>query len=101
VASAAGHDVLDARELHTDPGDAALLALAARERRILVTVDQDFGALIFQERRPRSGLVRLPNGRVAARIAIVADLLATHRTQLESAAVITVSEGRVRVSYAS
>ena len=41
-----GHDVVEARELGPDPGDRALLDHAARERRILVTIDTDFGKLV-------------------------------------------------------
>ena len=38
-----GHDVVESRELGPDPGDRALLDWAAKETRILVTIDTDFG----------------------------------------------------------
>jgi predicted nuclease of predicted toxin-antitoxin system len=38
-----GHDVVESRELDPDPGDRALLDRAAKETRILVTIDTDFG----------------------------------------------------------
>jgi uncharacterized protein with PIN domain len=43
----AGHDVKESRELGSDPGDDALLALAEKEERIVVTMDKDFGDLVF------------------------------------------------------
>jgi predicted nuclease of predicted toxin-antitoxin system len=46
-----GHDVLEVSALGRDPGDAALLRLAAEKRRVLVTIDTDFGALIPAESR--------------------------------------------------
>jgi len=39
-----GHDVVEASSLGPDPGDAALLQLAAQEKRVLVTIDTDFGS---------------------------------------------------------
>ena len=36
-----GHDVFDAGEIEHDPGDAALLARAAAEGRVLITLDND------------------------------------------------------------
>lgn len=54
--------MVDARELDgPDPGDSALLARAAAENRILVTIDTDFGQRVFRGQRPHCGLVRLPD----------------------------------------
>jgi predicted nuclease of predicted toxin-antitoxin system len=47
-----GHDVLESRERGGDPGDDAILEWATSENRILVTMDKDFGALVFEEQRP-------------------------------------------------
>ena len=46
-----GHDVIEARELGPDPGDEQLLAQAFAEHRVLVTLDKDFGALVFTQGR--------------------------------------------------
>ena len=56
-----GHDVVESRELGPDPGDRALLDWAAKETRILVTIDTDFGELIYLENLSHAGLVRLPD----------------------------------------
>jgi predicted nuclease of predicted toxin-antitoxin system len=53
--------VVDSRELGPDPGDGALLQWAAKEARILVTIDTDFGELIYLENVSHAGLVRLPD----------------------------------------
>lgn len=49
---AAGHDVVAAIE--TDPGakDPVVLSLAARERRVLLTFDRDYGELIYRRGLP-------------------------------------------------
>lgn len=44
-----GHDVVYVGERRADPGDAALLAEALSDRRVLVTKDHDIGALVFKE----------------------------------------------------
>ncbi|MCY4155839.1 MAG: DUF5615 family PIN-like protein, partial [Gammaproteobacteria bacterium] len=95
---AGGHDVLDAREFGTDPGDKALLERAAADDRVLVTIDTDFGELIYLHGVAHAGLIRLPDVPMRQRIAIMEGVLASHRAALESGAVLTVREGRVRVS---
>lgn len=67
----AGHDVVDAAEWPQDPGDASILAIAAAESRILVTIDTDFGVLVFADEKPHCGLVRLPDCPASSRIAIM------------------------------
>lgn len=93
-----GHDVQEARERGTDPGDEALLAQALAEGRVLVTLDKDFGALVFAKGKPHSGVVRLPDVPAAGRIALFERLLATHQKDLAEGAVLTVRGDRVRIS---
>jgi predicted nuclease of predicted toxin-antitoxin system len=93
-----GHDVLESRERGADPGDDVILEWAVAESRILITMDKDFGDLVFEGQKPHSGLVRLPDVPAERRIELMATLLHEHTTSLASAAVITVRGGRVRVS---
>lgn len=54
----AGHDVLWARESMPGAADEKVLAHALAERRLLLTFDKDFGALVFQRgRRASAGIV--------------------------------------------
>ena len=93
-----GHDALDARELGPDPEDRALLERAVSENRILITMDKDFGELIHLHGRPHTGLIRLPEVRMAQRITLVEDLILNHRQALEERAIITVTNSRIRIS---
>ena len=93
-----GHDALDARELGPDPGDRALLERAVSENRILITMDKDFGELIHLHGRPHAGLIRLPDVRIAQRIALVEDLILNHLQALDERAIITVTNSRIRIS---
>jgi predicted nuclease of predicted toxin-antitoxin system len=93
-----GHDVVESAELGPDPGDRVLLEWAAKEARILVTIDTDFGELIFLENLAHTGLVRLPDVPSRERQLIMQDLLTRYKSDLEDAAIITVRGGRIRIS---
>ena len=95
-----GHDVLDTRGLGPDPGDTALLERAVSENRVLITVDKDFGELIYLHGTPHAGLVRLPDVRVPQRIALIEEIINQHGRALEEKAIITIQSGRVRTSRA-
>ena len=93
-----GHDALEAQTIGPDPGDRALLELAEAEGRILVTIDKDFGELIYLHDVPHAGLIRLPDVRASRRIEIIAELIEQYRSELEERAVITVQGRHVRIS---
>ena len=93
-----GHDVVDIWTLGPDPGDRALLERAESENRVLVTIDKDFGELIYLHRVPHSGLIRLPDVRMAQRIALVEEVINHHGQALEERAIITVQGNRARIS---
>ena len=93
-----GHDVLYSPELGPDPGDEALLAIATQQSRVLVTLDADFGKLVFLQERPHSGIVRLPDVPADQRIALTRQVLARFQDALEARAIVTVRGDRIRVS---
>ena len=93
-----GHDVLESRERGPDPGDRTLLEWAVADGRILITMDKDFGEIIFADRSPHCGLIRLPDLPVAKRIALVEKILTDYPAELSVRSVITVRGGRIRIS---
>jgi predicted nuclease of predicted toxin-antitoxin system len=95
---AQGHDVVESRDLGPDPGDRVLLQRAAEERRVLITMDRDFGALLFGEGASHAGLVRLPDVPSTTRVALMSQVLQTFAPDLDRGAVVTVRGGRIRVS---
>ncbi len=79
--------------------DDQVLAIAHREQRILIANDKDFGELVFRGGLPHAGVVlfRFPLDATAQeKIAALARLLVTHRTQLDRFLVVTPSGVRVR-----
>ena len=95
-----GHDVVESRERGADPGDRVLLEWAAQESRVLITIDTDFGQLVFLEGQRHSGLIRLPDVLSNERIAIIKDVVERFEKELESRSIITVRGGKIRISEA-
>ena len=93
-----GHDVLEAWALGADPGDRALLELAASENRVLITIDTDFGELVYLHDLPHAGLVRLPDVPAERRIALMAAVIDHHGQALEERAIVTIRGERIRIS---
>jgi len=93
-----GHDVVESRERGRDPGDRIVLTWAAEEKRILVTMDKDFGQMLFVQGVRHCGLIRLPDVPVHARIKLIEEVLARHGQDLAGKAIITVRGGRIRIS---
>jgi predicted nuclease of predicted toxin-antitoxin system len=58
-----------------------------------VTIDTDFGELVYVRRARHAGLVRLPDVPVEQRIALMAQALERHRTALETKPSLLFAEG--------
>lgn len=93
-----GFDVVEARERVPDPGDEELLRWAACENRVLITIDTDFGDLIFRYEHEHCGLVRLPDVPADQRIGLMVDILEGYSSELKRHAVVTVKGRRIRIS---
>lgn len=93
----AGHDVVWVGDWPDDPGDAALLARAHGEQRVVVTLDKDFGELAIVRRQPHAGIVRMVDGSVARQADTCMQLLAAYGEDLAAGAIITAEPGRVRI----
>jgi predicted nuclease of predicted toxin-antitoxin system len=93
-----GYDTISAASLGPDPGDLVLLQRAAAEARILVTLDSDFGRLVYISGEMHCGIVRLPDVRSEMRIEIMRSLILRHQGHLLKGSLITVRGERVRIS---
>jgi predicted nuclease of predicted toxin-antitoxin system len=54
-----GLDMVTVRDLNPGMTDATILALAVREQRLVITMDKDFGEMIFRSRQPHAGVLLL------------------------------------------
>jgi len=72
--------------------------MAVAEARILVTIDTDFGTLVYLVGAPHAGIIRLPDVPVNARISLMQQILAEHSEAELIGAIVTVSGSRIRFS---
>lgn len=99
--SRTGHDTEWAGDWHRDPGDGEILRLAHEQRRVLVTLDKDFGELAVVFGRPHSGLVRLVGMSAREQGSICVDILGRYPEELAAGAIVTVEPGRIRIRPAT
>jgi predicted nuclease of predicted toxin-antitoxin system len=94
---AMGMDVVWTGDWPRDPGDPAILIHSKAEGRVLVTLDNDFGELVFAKHFPHCGIIRLVD--VPAREHAIAcmKVLEAFRRDLPEGAIVTVETGRTRV----
>ncbi len=95
--AAAGHDVVWAGDWPKDPGDDEIMARAATEGRVLVTLDKDFGELAIVRGRVHCGIVRLVNISAKQQAAVCLEVIARHAAELEAGAIATAEPGRLRI----
>ena len=95
-----GHDVAEVGERGPGIEDDEVLAWASAERRVLITMDKDFGFLIFSQGASHCGLVRLPHIRTQRAIRLMERVLDSYAEHLVRGAIVTVQENRIRVASA-
>src|SRR6266511_1903841 len=74
--AAAGHDTVSVRNLDPRMPDIDILARAVSEQRIVVTMDKDFGELVYRSGLPHSGglLLRLEDADTAEKLRVIEDI---------------------------
>ena len=95
---AAKHDVTYAREIGRGTDDLDWLRSAARERRVIITADLDFGDHVFNHRRETAGVVQLRLYRTLPSLLLA--VLIEHWPAIEPVCLdhfVTVTEGNIRI----
>jgi len=95
---AAGHDVTVVADISPRADDEAIVALAAREQRILLTEDKDFGQLVYAASVKTGGVVllRFRTGDRPEVARTLLDFVDRHGASLPGRFAV-VSRGRVRI----
>lgn len=95
---ALGHDVVFVRDHGPQMPDDDILMWAVREQRLVVTMDKDFGELVFRSGLVHSGvlLLRLEAARNAEKVAVVNDIFVRFGDQLPGRFAVY-QDGRLRI----
>ena len=94
---AAGHDVIWTGDWDHDPGDEEILDRAYRDKRVLVTLDKDFGELAILRSLPHCGIIRIVGFSVRQHASVCLSILQMHSIELQSGAIVTAQPGRLRI----
>ena len=94
-----GYDTISIFEAARGSTDLDILSWAARENRIVITADKDFGDLVFRDSRPHRGviLLRLDDETPQNIIRVLAELLADYADEIDHNFVV-VTETSVRIN---
>jgi predicted nuclease of predicted toxin-antitoxin system len=94
----AGHDVTAILEIAPRAEDTAIIDLAVREHRILLTEDKDFGELVYANARAASGVIfiRFP-GNVRATLPTAVTALINEKGEQLFGCFVVVQPGRIRI----
>ena len=98
--NAMGHDAIWSGNWDPDPGDRAILDAAYAQKRILITLDKDFGELAILRGLPHAGIIRLSGFRSAQMASIIDHLVRTYHNELQLGAIITATPSQVRIREA-
>jgi predicted nuclease of predicted toxin-antitoxin system len=95
-----GHDVLAVGEAMPQADDRDIIARAARDERVLITNDKDFGELVFRSGWVHCGilLLRLRDESPSSRLNVIKSVLERYADRLPGQFVVA-TEDRVRVRY--
>jgi len=93
-----GYDIVAVRDIDPSMADSDILAMATQDERIVVTMDKDFGELVYRSSQAHAGvlLLRLETETSEAKIAILAHIL-SHFAEAMEGHFCVYQNGRLRV----
>jgi len=79
-----GFDVLRVRKINPKMSDTEILKIANKEKRIVITMDKDFGELVFASKKKHQGvlLLRLEDATSIEKLEVVKEIFSKHLSEL-------------------
>jgi predicted nuclease of predicted toxin-antitoxin system len=80
-----GYDILSVRKLNPRMSDSEIINIAAKDNRIVITMDKDFGELIYNSGLIHKGilLLRTENCSGDKKVKILSEILINYSSELE------------------
>lgn len=94
---AQGYDVAYVGEVDPKMIDEDLLAWAVREQRVILTTDNDFEQMIWQQQKPHCGILRLENVPRKEREVLLDDALKYHSQDLLEGKIVIALRNKFRI----
>jgi predicted nuclease of predicted toxin-antitoxin system len=93
-----GHDVVFVGDLDWCMPDIDILSVAHQEQRIILTMDTDFGELVYHSQQPHAGvlLLRMPGANRDEKIRVVQKIVSRYGDQLPKHFCVY-QQGRLRI----
>ena len=81
-----GYDVLIIRSINPSMPDSEILALAVTQNRMVITIDKDFGELVYRSGQSHRGvlLLRLETETSVEKVRVLSHILTTYSDQMEN-----------------
>ena len=92
-----GHDVAEVGQTDPSMSDDKILSWAVRERRVIVTTDNDFEEMIYRQGKLHCGVLRLENLPRSERMTLLNDVLDRHSKDLEAGAIVIALRAKFRI----
>ena len=96
--AANGYDVRSVRDIDSRMSDEGILALAVSEGRMVITMDKDFGELVYASGQPHSGvlLLRLEDAPSEKKVSVVRSILSQYADDMQGRFCVF-QQGRLRI----
>jgi len=93
-----GYDIKSVRDIDPRMSDKGILKMAASERRMVITMDKDFGELVYNSGLPHGGvlLLRLEEARSDEKVKIIDRILERYSDKLSDNFCVF-KDGKLRV----
>ena len=96
-----GHNVVEVSQTDPRMSDDKILSWAVKDRRIIVTTDNDFEEMIWRQGKPHCGVLRLENLPRLERMILLNDVLDRHAKDLEAGAIVIALRAKFRIQKRS
>lgn len=95
--AALGHDAILVRDRNPQMRDEDILNWAVQEKRIIITTDNDFEQMIWQQGKSHCGIIRLENLPREKRKVLLEDVLKEYSQELEEGAIVIATQTKFRI----